>query len=272
MKWSITCSFIALVLAASIPCSADDLKIGAGSAPAEDILKPLLSAFEKSTNDQLIVVESGPKIALTDLRRASLDAAAAGVSFEEWLKLMEQEGTPVEDPSLFHPVPIGRDRIAVITHKDNPVKRLTAEQLRGIFSGEIENWKEVGGDNAPIMIVWGSLTQDDNMVFKERILGGKPLAPVVLETTTAEEVRENVAANATALGIGPSGIVDDSVPSPETPDLFREIVLITRGNPPESVKRLLSFIAREGKTYVKPDSRNVELLTGVQPCGLPSCL
>jgi len=41
--------------------------------------------------------------------------------------------------------PICRDAFVFITHKDNPVDNLTLEQVRGIFSGKIKNWKEIGG-------------------------------------------------------------------------------------------------------------------------------
>jgi len=46
---------------------------------------------------------------------------------------------------------IGYDAIAVFVHKNNSVKFLTKEQLKGIFTGKIKNWKEVGGKNAPIV-------------------------------------------------------------------------------------------------------------------------
>jgi phosphate transport system substrate-binding protein len=45
---------------------------------------------------------------------------------------------------------IGYDAIAVFVHGDNPVKNLTKEQLKGIFTGAITNWREVGGKDAPI--------------------------------------------------------------------------------------------------------------------------
>jgi phosphate transport system substrate-binding protein len=248
---AITAGLVAGMLVLPHLCPAEGIKIGAGSAPAEDILKPVKSAFEEATDIQLIIIESGPKVALTDLKRANVDAAAAGLTFEEWQKLMAQEGTPLEDPSRFHPVSIGTDRIVVITHKDNPVHRLTADQLRGIFTGRMANWQEVGGEDAPIMIVWGTLMQDDNAIFRERIMGGEPLAKDLLDTTTADEVRQSVAANPTAIGIGPTGIVDDSVASPEIPELSREIVLVTRANPPEEVRKLIEFINGKGKALVK---------------------
>lgn len=46
--------------------------------------------------------------------------------------------------------PVAWDALVVITHKDNPVNNLSVEELRGIFKGRITNWKEVGGNNAPI--------------------------------------------------------------------------------------------------------------------------
>ncbi len=45
---------------------------------------------------------------------------------------------------------IGYDAIAVFVHASNPITNLTKEQLQGIFTGAITNWKEVGGRDAPI--------------------------------------------------------------------------------------------------------------------------
>ncbi|MFZ2196902.1 MAG: substrate-binding domain-containing protein, partial [Thermodesulfovibrionales bacterium] len=45
---------------------------------------------------------------------------------------------------------IGYDAIAIFVHKNNPVSNLSKEQLKGIFTGKIKNWKELGGKDAPI--------------------------------------------------------------------------------------------------------------------------
>lgn len=46
--------------------------------------------------------------------------------------------------------PIGREAFVFFVHADNPVKGLTTEQIKGIYSGAITNWQEVGGKNEPI--------------------------------------------------------------------------------------------------------------------------
>ena len=47
-----------------------------------------------------------------------------------------------------------REALVFITHADNPVESLTVEQLRGVLSGEIVNWSEIGGDNADIRLYY----------------------------------------------------------------------------------------------------------------------
>jgi len=49
-------------------------------------------------------------------------------------------------------VVIGRDAIAVIVNKNNPLKTLTKQQIADVFSGKIKNWKEIGGKDAAIFI------------------------------------------------------------------------------------------------------------------------
>ena len=50
---------------------------------------------------------------------------------------------------------IGYDAVAVFVNKDNPVTDLSKEQLKGIFTGKMKNWKEVGGKDAPIIVNTG---------------------------------------------------------------------------------------------------------------------
>ncbi len=60
---------------------------------------------------------------------------------------------PSEAKLDLYDTPIAFDAITVIVHRDNPVDSLTTEQVRAIFSGEIENWSELGGYDKEIGLV-----------------------------------------------------------------------------------------------------------------------
>lgn len=246
---SIVCLVVFLVCAA--PVLAEEIKIGAGAAPTENVLKPIEAAFEKSAKLDLSIISTGPKQAFIDLDRGTVDAAAAGLSFDDWLALLKKEGVPVADPAAYHKVTIGKDRVIVIVHKDNPVAKLGKDQLTDIFTGKATNWKDFGGKDAPILIVWGGLTQGTNAMFVKNIMGGAKPSTEVINATTAEDIRQNVAANQEAIGIGPQAIVNDTIRSPETPEVARPITLITKGTPSAKVQKLLDFITTDGPKYIK---------------------
>ncbi|AOO66640.1 phosphate ABC transporter substrate-binding protein [Sulfurospirillum halorespirans] len=72
---------------------------------------------------------------------------------------------------------IGYDAIGVVVHKNNPVKNLSMEQLKDIFSGKIKNWSDVGGINEPIIVVIETLADKraTQIVFTEIVFDTKVL-------------------------------------------------------------------------------------------------
>ncbi len=242
---------IVFLFSLSIIAFAEEIKVGAGAAPVENVLKPVKEHFEKATGIKLTIIASGPKIALQDLEKGAVDAAAAGLTFDDLMDLMRKEGAEVKDPASLQQVTIGKDKIIVLLHKDNPVSKLSKEQLKGIFTGKIANWKDVGGKDMPIIVVWGKLIPGTNSLFVKNILDGQAQTRDVLEATTAEDVRQNVASNPEAVGIGPVAVVDATVKSPDTPEISRPIILVTKGKPSANVQKLIDFIKGEGQKYIK---------------------
>ncbi|WP_333652316.1 substrate-binding domain-containing protein [Dissulfurispira sp.] len=242
---------VIFLLSLSISAYAQEVKVGTGAAAAESILKPVKEHFEKATGIKLQIIASGPKIALQELEKGTVDAAAAGLAFDEWMDLMKKERAEVKDPASLQQVTIGKDKIIVLLHKDNPVSKLSKEQLKGIFTGKITNWKDVGGKDMPIIVVWGKLIPGVNSLFVKNMLDGESQTKDVLEATTAEDVRQNVASNPEAVGIGPAAVVDATVKSPETPEVSRPIILVTKGKPSPNVQKLIDFIKGEGQKYIK---------------------
>ncbi len=68
------------------------------------------------------------------------------------------------------------DGLSVYVNNENAVKELSLEQLEKIFTGQIKNWKEVGGNDAPITIYSRENSSGTYEFFKEHVLKGKDFA------------------------------------------------------------------------------------------------
>jgi phosphate transport system substrate-binding protein len=229
---------------------AGEVNVGAGQAPTQNILIPIKEHFEKATGINLIIASGSPKTALVILEKGFVDAALGGLSFEDWMQYMKEEKIEIKDPSSFHHVVVGKDKIIVMIHKDNPVSKLTKEQLKGIFTGKVKNWKEVGGMDISLDVVWTSLF-GGNFLFHNKILEGAYLRSDISEVDNSQTARTHVRSNAGAIAIGPQGILDDTVKAPETPEISRPITLITKGKPSPDAQKLIDFIKGEGQKYIK---------------------
>lgn len=145
------------IFAMSTGVFAGEVKVGAGQAPTQNILVPIKKHFEKATGINLVIITGSPKTALVILEKGFVEAALGGLSFEDWLQYMKQEKIEIKDSSSLQHMVVGKDKITVLIHKDNPVSKLTKEQLKGIFTGKISNWKEVGGKDMTIDVLWTNL-------------------------------------------------------------------------------------------------------------------
>lgn len=241
---------IILALTLSIGAYAEEIKVGAGAAPSNSILKPVKEHFEKATGIKLTLIEQGPKLAMQDVLNGTIDAAGAGLTIDEWIAMMKKEGVEVNKADLQVHI-IGKSKAVVMVNRANPVTKLTKEQLKGIFSGKITNWKDVGGNDMPIIVVWARLTPGMNSLFINKALDGITVTKDVLEATTGPDLRQHIASNPEAIGISASSVADDTVKVPEQPEATSDIILVTKSSPSPNLQKLIDFIKGEGQKYVK---------------------
>jgi len=248
--WVSLTTVLIFIFAMSTGVFAGEVKVGAGQAPTQNILVPIKGHFDKATGINLAIAAGSPKSALVLLEKGFVDAAMGGLSFEDWMKYMKEEKIEIKDPSSLQHMVVGKDKIIVLIHKDNSVSKLTKEQLNGIFTGKITNWKEVGGKDMTIDVVWTNLF-GGNYLFYRKILEGAFLRSDMTEVENSPVAKANVMSNVGAIAIAPQGMLDDTIKSPETPEITRPITLITKGKPSPDVQKLIDFIKGEGQKYIK---------------------
>lgn len=102
------------------------------------------------------------------------------------------------------------DGIAMIVNPDNPVADLTIEQIGKIYTGEIVNWNEVGGNDAPIVLIGREAASGTRDGF-ETITDTKDKCKYSQELTSTGDVVQTVSSNPNAIGYASLASVKESV-------------------------------------------------------------
>ena len=97
---------------------------------------------------------------------------------------------------------VALDGLSVYVNADNPIKALSLEELEGIFTGKIKNWKEVGGGDAPITVYSRENSSGTYEFFKEHVLKGKDFAANAQTMPGTAAVLQAVAKDKNGIGYG----------------------------------------------------------------------
>ncbi len=151
---------------------------------------------------------------------------------------------------------IAIDGIAIIAHPSNPINNLTHDELRAIFSGEITNWKVVGGPDKKIFPVTREEGSGTRGAFEELIMHGTAISDACLVQDSNGAIREIIASTPQAIGYISAGLVNERVKALSidgiTPTLenyrtggykfCRPFLLLTLEQPKGVVKSFIDYV------------------------------
>ena len=105
---------------------------------------------------------------------------------------------------------IAVDGLSVIVNEDNPIKKMTMEQIGAIYRGEIKNWKEVGGPDKPISLYGRQSNSGTYVFFQEHVLGKQNYSPNMKRMNGNAQIVEGVIQDKDGIGYVGVGYVIDS--------------------------------------------------------------
>lgn len=141
------------------------------------------------------IVGGGTGVGITALLEGTTDIAMASreLKTEEKLKFSEAK-------KEVEVVTVAFDALAVILNPANKVEKLTREQLEKIYTGEIKNWKEVGGEDAKIIVYSRESSSGTYEFFKEEVMDKKNYAADVLSMPATGAIVQAVGQTKGAIG------------------------------------------------------------------------
>lgn len=219
----------------------------AGSTSVQPLAEELAQAFEEKNPDIKVDVAGGGSSA--GVKAAQDKTANIGTSSRE-LKAEEKASGLAETV-------IAKDGIAVVVNPKNAVADLTLDQIKKIYTGQITNWKDVGGKDAPITVVNRDEASGTRGAFQEIILGkeGKFFDKAVVQSSTGA-VRTAVAQDENAIGYISMGSIDTTVKAVKaegveaTADnvlnnsykISRPFLFLTNGAPDAATQNFIDFV------------------------------
>lgn len=258
------------------PESGDDQPATAIENKGSDTLVNLALAWAESYAQlnpdlSISVTGGGSGTGIAAMINGTVDIANAS-------RAMKPEEIDAAEENGFPPVEfvVARDAIAVVVHPSNPVDELTLQQVSDIYTGKITNWRELGGEDRPIVLLSRESNSGTHVYFLENVirLGDSEsnllFSPDTLLMPSSEGISSEVRLNPNAIGYDGLGyvtydqkmvaIAQDAnlpyvLPSVESVNdgsypISRPLFMYTAGEPSGQIKEYLDWILTDGQTLV----------------------
>ncbi len=240
--------------------------VNLGQAWSEEFMREFPNTFVAVTGGG-----SGTGIAALIAGTCDIAESSRKMKEKEFAEARQNGIEPVE-------LQVALDGLAVVVNPQNPVERLTIDQLADIFTGKIRNWREVGGEDRPIVLLSREVNSGTHVYFKERVLRHgddkrkEEFDEGALLMPSSQAIADEIAQNPNTIGYYGMGysnptqkllaIAKDKNSPYHEPTIenvmkgdyyiSRPLLMYTNGQPKEIVKKFLDFVlSEEGQKVVR---------------------
>ena len=171
-----------------------------GSTSMEKVIGALSESYMAANKDVTVNYNpTGSGAGITAVQEGTCDIGLSSRALKD-----EEKAAGLKETVLAY------DGIAIIVHPDNPVSDLSIEQIAKLYTGEVTNWKDVGGSDAEVVLIGREAASGTRDGF-ESITGTKDKCQYRQELTSTGDVITAVSQNPDAIGYASLAAIKDSV-------------------------------------------------------------
>ena len=205
-----------------------------GSTSMEKVIGALSESYMAANKDVTVNYNpTGSGAGITAVQEGTCDIGLSSRALKD-----EEKAAGLKETVLAY------DGIAIIVHPDNPVSDLSIEQIAQLYTGEITNWKDVGGSDAEVVLIGREAASGTRDGF-ESITGTKDKCQYRQELTSTGDVITAVSQNPDAIGYASLAAIKDSVKALSVDGVTPSEAAVKDGSYP--VQRPFVLVTVEGK-------------------------
>ena len=205
-----------------------------GSTSMEKVIGALSESYMAANKDVTVNYNpTGSGAGITAVQEGTCDIGLSSRALKD-----EEKAAGLKETVLAY------DGIAIIVHPDNPVSDLSIEQIAKLYTGEITNWKDVGGSDAEVVLIGREAASGTRDGF-ESITGTKDKCQYRQELTSTGDVITAVSQNPDAIGYASLAAIKDSVKALSVDGVTPSETTVKDGN--YQVQRPFVLVTVEGK-------------------------
>ena len=220
-----------------------------GSTSVEKVIGALSESFMQEYPDVDVTYDpTGSGAGITGAQEGTLDIGLSSRALKD-----DETGLTATTFAL--------DGIAIVVNPENAVSDLSLEQIKGLADGTITNWSEVGGADAPVVLIGreaGSGTRDGF----ESIVGVKDACKYESELTSTGAVIAAVASNPNAFGYASLSAVDETVKPVTVEGVAASEATVQDGS--YKIQRPFVFVTKEGAALSEAAQAFMDYATNAQ--------
>ncbi len=240
-----------------------------GSDTMVHLMSSLAEAFMKKTPEvQVSVTGGGSGTGIAAIINGTTEICASSRDMQQ----KEKDQAKEKGINIVEKV-IAYDGLAVIVHPENPMKDITMEQIKKIYTGAYKNWKELGGPDQPITVLSRESNSGTYVFFQEHVLNKENFDPSVKLMPASSSIAQSISQDKWSIGYLGLGYTkegnvkvlnvkkDENSPAitpnhntvlDKTYSIARPLFLIFNGEPAGSMKTVYDFaLSPEGQKIVE---------------------
>jgi phosphate transport system substrate-binding protein len=150
--------------AAAMPAVSAEIRVHGATTVTFGLMKPHKAEIEKRAGVALTILPSSTSRGLTDLVQGNAEIAMLAEPLTTAAESINKKTPGLVNVDALVGRHVGNAYVQFIVHPGNPIKKLSKDQLAGLFSGRIRNWSELGGANLPVLLIGEPTSSPHKMV------------------------------------------------------------------------------------------------------------